>query len=285
MKKIIVVACFMFFSSFSVAQAASTYIVKAGDNLWTIASANGVTVAELQNWNSLKSDFLQIGDKLIIGPPNQNSPQPQYTAPPSASQESNSSTYTVQANDNLWLIAQKYNTTVEQIKLANNLSSDALQIGDRLIIPGSLSSSGPSPSRSYLSNTTPVTEKQNNDSNENELVKTAAKYLGTPYKYGGQSPGGFDCSGFVRYVFLQHDIELPRTAAGQASVGVHVDKSDLLPGDLVFFTCYSKSIDHSGIYVGGGRFIHSSSPRSGGVIYSSLSEGFYAKTYYGARRI
>ncbi|MDD3307895.1 MAG: C40 family peptidase [Acetobacterium sp.] len=109
--------------------------------------------------------------------------------------------------------------------------------------------------------------------------------MGTPYRYGGTGPGGFDCSGFVRYIFAQFDINLPHNAAAQYGNGTEVGKADLAPGDLVFFACGRGGIDHVGIYSGGDQFIHSSSPRSGGVIFSSLSSGYYGQTYVGGRRI
>ena len=115
----------------------------------------------------------------------------------------------------------------------------------------------------------------------NNVVETAKKYLGTRYVYGGTTPSGFDCSGFTQYVFKQHGVSLSRTAAAQAGNGVSVDKSNLQPGDLVFF--YSP-ISHVGIYVGGGSFIHASSTGTG-VTTSSLNSGYYTNKYVGARRV
>ena len=122
-----------------------------------------------------------------------------------------------------------------------------------------------------------------------ELAERAKQYLGVRYKYGGASPSGFDCSGLIYYICKAMGYSIPRTATPQWEAGyTKVDKADLQPGDLVFFTkTYhsSKYITHVGIYVGGGKFIHASSPTSGGVIYSSLSEKFYSTRYVGARRI
>ena len=122
-----------------------------------------------------------------------------------------------------------------------------------------------------------------------ELVALAKQYLGVRYKYGGASPSGFDCSGFVYYLCKAMGYTVPRTASSQWAAGyTSVSWSDLKPGDLVFFTkTYhsSKYITHVGIYVGGGQFIHSSSPSSGGVIYSSLVSGYYSTRYVGAVRV
>jgi cell wall-associated NlpC family hydrolase len=111
------------------------------------------------------------------------------------------------------------------------------------------------------------------------VVGIAMQYLGTPYVYGGASPSGFDCSGFIMYVFSQLGVSLPHNAAAQYGVGTPVDRSQLQPGDLVFFN----GLGHAGIYVGGGSFIHA--PHTGDVVKISSMSGWYASTYVGARRL
>jgi cell wall-associated NlpC family hydrolase len=111
------------------------------------------------------------------------------------------------------------------------------------------------------------------------VVGIAMGYLGVPYVYGGASPSGFDCSGFVMYVFGQIGVSLPHNAAAQYGAGTPVDRSQLQPGDLVFFN----GLGHVGIYVGGGSFIHS--PHTGDVVKISSMTGWYASTYVGARRL
>jgi peptidoglycan DL-endopeptidase CwlO len=111
-------------------------------------------------------------------------------------------------------------------------------------------------------------------------VGIAMQFLGTPYVWGGGSPGGFDCSGLVEYVYAQLGVSLPHNAAAQFNYGVPVSQSDLQPGDLVFFD----GLGHVGLYIGGGQFIHA--PHTGDVVkISSLSDSWYAATYVGARRI
>lgn len=120
------------------------------------------------------------------------------------------------------------------------------------------------------------------DAQINSLIDTAKSYIGTPYVYGGSTPSGFDCSGFVKYVYGQIGISLSRTSYTQANEGTYVAYEDLMPGDIVCFG--SSSISHVGIYVGDGQFIHS--PRTGySVCIAPLSGGSYNGRFRFARRI
>ena len=117
-----------------------------------------------------------------------------------------------------------------------------------------------------------------------KIIATAKQYIGVPYVWGGSTPSGFDCSGFVQYVLRQHGISMPRTSKEQWNVGRAVSKGELKIGDLVFFAnTYTTGISHLGIYVGNNQFIHASSSK--GVIISSLDNTYWAPRYYGARRI
>lgn len=112
------------------------------------------------------------------------------------------------------------------------------------------------------------------------VVGIAMQYLGVPYVWGGASPSGFDCSGFIMYVYSQVGVSLPHNAAAQYGTGTPVSRDQLSAGDLVFFD----GLGHNGIYIGGGQFIHS--PHTGDVVkISSLLDSWYASTYVGARRI
>jgi cell wall-associated NlpC family hydrolase len=111
------------------------------------------------------------------------------------------------------------------------------------------------------------------------VVGIAMQYLGTPYVWGGASPSGFDCSGFVMYVFAQVGVSLPHSSYAQYGYGTPVSRSDLQPGDLVFFD----GLGHVGIYVGGGSFIHA--PHTGDVVKISSMSGWYASTFVGGRRL
>lgn len=117
----------------------------------------------------------------------------------------------------------------------------------------------------------------------NQIVNTAIKYLGIPYVWGGYSFSGLDCSGFVKAVFASHGISLPRVARDQANVGAVVPFNQLQAGDRLYFACKGSAIDHTGIYIGNGMFIHASSSR-GGVGVDDLISSRYAKWLVIARR-
>jgi cell wall-associated NlpC family hydrolase len=113
-----------------------------------------------------------------------------------------------------------------------------------------------------------------------EVVPIALRYLGVPYRWGGASPSGFDCSGFTMYVYGKIGISLPHLVSWQYRYGRQVSRSQLAAGDLVFFN----GLGHVGIYIGGGRFVHS--PHTGDVVkISSIHESWYRSTWVGARRL
>jgi peptidoglycan DL-endopeptidase CwlO len=111
------------------------------------------------------------------------------------------------------------------------------------------------------------------------VVGIAMRYLGVPYRWGGASPSGFDCSGFTMYVFAQIGVSLPHYTGSQYAMGSPVSRDQLQAGDLVFFN----GLGHMGIYVGGGNFIHA--PHTGDVVKISSMTGWYSSTYVGARRL
>ncbi|MEO0249971.1 MAG: NlpC/P60 family protein [candidate division WOR-3 bacterium] len=118
----------------------------------------------------------------------------------------------------------------------------------------------------------------------NPILRTALSLRGQPYRYGGTTSRGFDCSGFTRYLYSKYGRNLPHSSAAQARVGKPVPKHHLRPGDLVFFRTRGRRISHVGVYIGNGKFIHASSAR-GRVRVDSLEKGYYKKRYAGARRM
>ena len=116
------------------------------------------------------------------------------------------------------------------------------------------------------------------------VVAVARSFVGTPYRNGGAAPGGFDCSGFTRYVFAQVGVALPRTVQEQATAGKHVDRRDLRAGDLVFFAIDGRTISHVGILVSAGAFVHAPGSRSS-LREESLSLAYWQTRYAAARRV
>ncbi len=117
-----------------------------------------------------------------------------------------------------------------------------------------------------------------------QLVALGMQYLGYRYVFGGTTPAGFDCSGFVYYLHRQSGIPLSRGMMGQYSAGPHIPQSALQPGDIVFFSnTYMPGLSHNGIYIGGGKFIHASDETTG-VVITSLSQPYWASRYSGATR-
>ena len=116
------------------------------------------------------------------------------------------------------------------------------------------------------------------------VTSTALALRGAPYRNGGSDPSGFDCSGFVRYVFGQHGLAVPRTVTEQYRSGQKVDDGDVEPGDLVFFSTVAPGASHVGIAIGGGEFVHAPSG-AGEVRVERMSAPYWAARFVGARRV
>ena len=127
--------------------------------------------------------------------------------------------------------------------------------------------------------------RQNVSNKASELVGTAMGFLGVPYKRGGNNENGIDCSGLVRTIYQQSiGLLLPRRAEQQAAATESIDKSELQPGDLVFFNTLRRAFSHVGIYIGEGKFIHAPKPGAE-VRVESLSVGYWQRRFDGARRV
>lgn len=118
----------------------------------------------------------------------------------------------------------------------------------------------------------------------NEIVGTAFNLLGSPYRPGGKTPDGFDCSGFTQYVFAQHGITLPRLTVDQYRTGTPIEQDSLQAGDLVFFTTVDPGASHVGVSTGDGRFIHAPTER-GRVRVEHLESTYWSQRYIGARKV
>jgi cell wall-associated NlpC family hydrolase len=122
---------------------------------------------------------------------------------------------------------------------------------------------------------------------KDQILQNAKKHLGGKYVWGGTQPKGFDCSGYMKYLYEKEGIEIPRTAYAQSKVGLYVTRSELKKGDLLFFLTDKKRnipITHVGMYIGDDKFIHAASKKKG-IIISSLSKSKYNKIFVKAKRI
>ena len=130
----------------------------------------------------------------------------------------------------------------------------------------------------------PVPARKGGAADGYALSSTALSLRGAPYRNGGGDPNGFDCSGFVRYVFGQHGVSLPREVREQYRNGRNVDRTQLEPGDLVFFSTTAPGASHVGIVVGGDQFVHA--PSSQGVVrVENLTAQYWANRFVGAKRV
>ncbi|KAB2336740.1 LysM peptidoglycan-binding domain-containing protein [Cytobacillus depressus] len=255
------------------AAAQNTYTVIKGDNLTKIANIYKLTVSELKQWNSLPNDSLFVGQKLLVSKPTAIAPTKPVTVTPATPKETASSTsqdeYIVQSGDSLSKIASMFNTTIDQVKAKNGLTSDLIFVGQKLTITGG--NAGPSENKA-----------QDAQTSNNLLIKEGMALLGTPYLYAGSTPAAFDCSGFIYYVFNKAGISVNRLSSeGYYSRAFYVDTPQV--GDLVFFAdTYKPGISHMGIYIGDQQFIHAGP--TNGVEIANLNEAYYKKHFDGFKR-
>lgn len=207
--------------------------------------------------------------------------------------------YTVKEGDSLYAIAHRFGLRLPDLLKVNHLSNPhRLKPGDVIRIPvkgavatkkqppvHQLARRNPSRATALLARTARSEgADQVRSAMGQRVLQVAQRYLGRPYRYGGSSSRGFDCSGFALHVYQRVGIKLPHSSGAQARVGKPVPRHQLQPGDLVFFRTRGSRISHVGIYIGNGKFIHASSAR-GRVRIDSLNEGYYKRRYAGARRV
>lgn len=185
---------------------------------------------------------------------------------------------TVKSGDSLWAIANENGTSVETIKKLNGLTSDSLKIGQVLNLPNKSANQSVRPPAANSANVSRGLVDR-----AGAVLDYAKQFIGVRYSSGGESPSGFDCSGYVRYVYKNFGFDLVHTAAGQSKAGTAVARNNLSPGDLVFFNTGGSGINHTGIYVGDNQFIHASTSR--GIRIDSMSDGYWNPKYRGATRL
>jgi cell wall-associated NlpC family hydrolase len=299
------------------ATAVAAYItVQPGATLGQIADSHNTTVASIMSLNGLHNYVIYPGERLRVpGAGSYNSYQP--SAPRYGH-------YTVQFGDTLSTIAQKYGTSISELRTLNRLYSNVIRQGAVLTVPENYKTYitasnnankrynyyGSNKPKVYVPNFKIVTANNNNIGNKcktggngysgsgsaekpagkgnyslgEKIVDVAYRYKGVPYVWGGTNDTGMDCSGLVQHVFLKLGIHLPRTAQEQSRLGTYVPKNKLQPGDLLFFRTYAPYISHVGIYVGNGKFIQENYG-AGKATVNSLNSEYFERTYAFAKSI
>jgi cell wall-associated NlpC family hydrolase len=236
--------------------AKETYRVQRGDTLSTIAAKSGVTPGALKTINKLKGSRIKTNQVLIIPISKDKTASKSKPSPlrkPGLPVENTKSKPTpeVQEADNIGLTPEEALAENEEREQDNATHRD--------------------------------NGKWCNPEEPKLLVKAALGFLGTPYRWGGLSINGIDCSGLIKRIYQSFDIDLPRTAIEQSRVGVRVARSDLVEGDLLFFNTRKPPIGHVGIYIGNNQFIHAPA-RNKKVRVDNLSTPYYNKRFIRAVR-
>lgn len=278
--------------------ASITYKIRKGDTLWALSRKHHISLEQLAQANGLSQKAnLRMGEYLRIPTPGQTT-----TAKPKAASPSGVSTgvsrggsYLVHTQSSGVCLRAKPTTsapkkallpqgmTAKLLARTGNWAKVALGDGTCGFIYRPLLAPGPGSLHCSAAAGSPAGGPEASDE-ESSLVQTALALRGSRYRSAGTSRGGFDCSGFTRYVFAKYGVSLPHSSAAQAGLGKPVSRAELRPGDLVFFHTYRSGISHVGIYIGDGRFVHAA--RHGrGVTVDSLNSAYYAPRYRGARRV
>ncbi|MEW9502291.1 C40 family peptidase [Jeotgalibacillus marinus] len=258
------------------APSEGTYTVKSGDTLGAIAQNNNMTLSKLMELNNLSGHLIFPGQKLKLSGEAQDTTPAPNPAPPASEPSNPSTTYTVQSGDTLGKIALNNKVTVANLKSWNNLSSDLIYVGQSLVIKGGESGSPSTPPDS------PSTPPDNGSPSTSDIIDIAKGQLGVPYEWGGSTPAGFDCSGFIYYVLKEAGVDISRTSAsGYYDRSFNVDTPKV--GDLVFFeNTYKAGISHVGFYIGNNEFIHAG---DSGVQITSLDNPYWKSHFESFKRL
>lgn len=260
-----------------------TYTVKSGDTLSKIAQQHKTTVGAIQRLNEIPGHLIFPGQQLKVNgvPPTATPSRPTQTPSPpatSAAPSAPTGSYTVVKGDTLSGIAHQHGISVTQLQNWNGINAHIIHIGQTLNVENRVVESQKNPP--------PVVKPPNAGSaasgSVTNMINLASSLQGTPYVWGGSSTSGFDCSGYLYYVYSQSGIDVPRTN----TIGFHArsyEVSNPRVGDLVFFKdTYRPGISHAGIYLGDNKFIHAGGDR---VQISSLSGGYWAKHFDSFKRL
>jgi LysM repeat protein len=252
------------------AASSVSYKVVKGDTLSGIANRYKVSVAQIMSWNNLSSSTIRLGQVLKIqkaAAAVKPAPAPAAPAVSAPAPVVSAGTYTVVKGDTLTGIAIRHGISVTQIMNWNSLTSSTIRLGQKLKVQNMVVATQPTPKP--VSNTVPAPS-----GTAGNLISIATSQVGTPYVWGGAAVGGFDCSGYIYYVFNQAGIKIPRTDTTGFDARSY-DISNPQIGDLVFFAnTYKPGISHMGIYLGNNNFIHAGGDR---VQITSLSDPYWRR--------
>jgi LysM repeat protein len=250
-----------------------SYTVKSGDTLGKIALTYSVSVNELSSWNGIKGHLIYPGQVLKLANGNGQTPAPTAPSPSKPDSGSTQQAYTVQSGDTLSHISMKFDVSVAQLKSWNGLKNDFLRVGQVLQVKSGKKPADP-----------PKQDKPGTPASfsVDKLLSEATSHMGTPYVWGGSSAGGFDCSGFIYYVFKKAGADSVKRLSSEGYYSRSYYVNNPQPGDLVFFeNTYKKGISHLGIYVGNNKFIHAG---DNGVEITSLDNSYWKSKFDGFKK-
>lgn len=259
-------------TSSNTSNSTTEYTIKSGDTLSKIAKQFGITVQQIKTWNNLKSDLIFAGQKLKVASTSASNTNNETATETPSSSNTSTTVYTIKSGDTLGKIAKQFGITIQQIKTWNNLNSDLIYVGQKLKVTASESQA--TSDNSSVEDEVPVNFAS-------ALVAEAKKHIGTPYVFGGSSVGGFDCSGYIYYVFNKAGKAMGRhSAEGYFNRSYYINTPQV--GDLVFFeNTYKKGISHMGIYIGNNEFIHAD---SSGVRITNINNTYYKQHFDSFKR-
>ena len=273
--------------------AEERYRVKSGDSLSSVSKKFGVSVADLKEANRLESSALKPKQVLVI--PVKHPPRGSKSAKKAKGE---TVSYTVKKGETLYTVSEQFDVSVQQIKKMNGLRSTRLAAGQKLLLPRprkapveyvedldeeAEADAGPSEEAGALRQDD--IKRIGNWSGPEErqlLVKVTKAFIGVPYRLGGTTLKGIDCSAFVQRVYGIFDVPLPRTAREQSRAGMNLTLEELKEGDLVFFKTRRSGL-HVGIYIGNHQFVHTSSQSRQAKVDSMESAYFQERFVKGVR--
>jgi len=294
----------------------STYKVVKGDTLYSISRKVNATVADIKKWNGLSTDNIALGQllklngaKIVVS--NQtastkdtvstkktvSTTKATSTAKITAPSNLNSLTYKVVKGDSLFKIATKFHVTLANLKKWNNLNSDIIYIGQVLNVNVAPEAGEPKTalnSKAVVKSDVTINTKLDKEVSiktnpqaislltYSKVINAAKSLIGTPYVFGGNTPTGFDCSGFVKYVYSKAGFNIARKSSNDYFMNDTTTVTNPVPGDVIFFkNTYIEGISHMGIYIGNDQFIHAG---SSGVQITKLSYDYWKTKFVAYKR-